>query len=123
MPTIKQKRAFKKIVENHGSVSGVMLEVGYDPTTAKNPKNLTDSKGWHELLEEYIPDELLTKKHLQLLNDDSYKAVSIGVDMGYKLKGRYAPTKNVNFNVVEDKPNPVLDEIAEKLNAILKGTD
>lgn len=29
MPTIKQKKAFVKVVENHGNVSKSMKEVGY----------------------------------------------------------------------------------------------
>ncbi len=56
MATARQKRAVDKIVENRGvGVSTIMAmpEVGYKPKTAKNPKNLTDSKGYKELLKEY----------------------------------------------------------------------
>lgn len=52
MATIKQKIALEKLVENHGNVSQAMIEAGYDETTAKNPKNLTESKGFKELLDE-----------------------------------------------------------------------
>jgi len=44
-----------------------------------------------------IPDELLTKKHLELLNTRISKkkidvqGVSKGLDMAYKLKGAYSP--------------------------------
>ena len=48
MPTEKQKKAVDKIVENHGNVSKSMREVGYSPNSAKNPKILTDSKGYKE---------------------------------------------------------------------------
>ena len=58
--TVKQQAAVSKIVENRGNVSKTMLEVGYDENTSKNPKNLTDSKGWNELMEEY-------KKKVELL--------------------------------------------------------
>ena len=51
--TIKQQEAIKRIVENHGNISKSMIEAGYDPTTAKNPKNLTESKGFQELKEQY----------------------------------------------------------------------
>jgi hypothetical protein len=67
MATEKQKLAAKKIMENHGNVSKTMLEVGYDENTAKNPKNLTDSKGWKELMDKHLPDNLLTQKHKELL--------------------------------------------------------
>lgn len=47
-------------------------------------------------LAERIPDELLERKHIELLNkiDDKgqidVQAVSKGLDMGYKLKGAYS---------------------------------
>lgn len=117
MATIKQKQAFDKIVENHGNVSKTMIEVGYDPTTAKNPKNLTESKGWRELMEEVIPDSLLADKHRELLTvpkkvrtfikgdlQSEYEeldsqAISKGLDMAYKLKGSYAAEKSITVNV------------------------
>lgn len=67
MPTIKQKEAFKAILENHGNISQGMIKVGYKPTTAKTPKNLTDSDGWKELMDEYLSDESIAEKHKQLL--------------------------------------------------------
>ena len=42
--TIRQKMAMKRIVENRGVVSKSMREVGYAKKTAKNPKNLTNSR-------------------------------------------------------------------------------
>lgn len=60
-PTIKQKVAFKNIMENHGNISKGMRAAGYDDTTAKNPKNLTNSEGWKQLMEEYFPDEDLVR--------------------------------------------------------------
>lgn len=66
-----------------------------------------------------IPNDLLAERHLELLNkrdkfivkDSEGKlfqevdmgpevtAVSKGLDMAYKLKGSYAPEKNVNLNI------------------------
>src|SRR3990167_3884500 len=54
-------------MENHGNVSKGMIEVGYKPATAKNPKNLTKSKGWGELMESFLDDRLLAEKHRELL--------------------------------------------------------
>lgn len=67
MPTRKQKEAAKKIVENRGNVSKGMVEAGYSPNTAKNPKNLTNSKGWKELMDELLPESLVAETHKQLL--------------------------------------------------------
>ena len=66
-PTIKQKAAFKKTMENNGNVSKAMREVGYSPNTAKNPQTLTNSLGWEELLEKYLPDAELGQVHSNLL--------------------------------------------------------
>ena len=62
MPTIKQKKAVNKIIENHGNVSKSMREVGYRESTCKNPKNLTESKGFKELCEGVgLTEELILK--------------------------------------------------------------
>lgn len=69
--TIKQRRAAKLVVENRGNVSKAMREAGYSEISAKNPKNLTESKGWKELMEEHLSEESLTKHHKALLNSTS----------------------------------------------------
>ena len=51
MATIKQKVAVDKLVENRGNVGKAMIEAGYTKAAAKNPKNLTESKGYKELCE------------------------------------------------------------------------
>ena len=68
-PTIKQAMAIKKIVENRGktSIGRAMRESGYANKTAKNPKNLTESKTWEDLMEKYLPDKELAKVHYGLL--------------------------------------------------------
>ncbi len=67
MPTQKQKAVIPKIVENHGNVSKSMREVGYTSASAKNPKTLTESKGYKELMEKHFPDKFLAKTHKGLL--------------------------------------------------------
>src|SRR5581483_12448070 len=93
MPTIKQKRAFKAVVEKGRSVSGATRDVGYSPNTAVDPGKLTQSKGWQELLNEYLPDDILADKHRELLEHTGpegqldVQAVKAALDMAYKLKG------------------------------------
>lgn len=55
--------AAEKVIENHGNISKAMKEVGYSPATAKNPKNLTESKGWNELMDKYLPDDEVLAEH------------------------------------------------------------
>ena len=68
MATIRQKEAFKKVMENGGNVSKSMREAKYSPESAHTPQKLTDSKGWKELMAKYLPDDELVKKHKELLN-------------------------------------------------------
>lgn len=90
MPTIKQRRAFELVVDNGGNVSRAMRDAGYSPMTAQDPKKLTESVGWHEILGDKLSDEKLLRKHNQLLNAKS-ETVQLGaLDIGYKLKARYA---------------------------------
>ena len=122
-PTLKQKNAVKEVVENRGNVSKAMLKAGYQPKTAKNPKNLTESKGWQELMDQHLPDKDLAKYHKELLgkreksiveyrakeaggkniyevlDQPDTLAVSRGLDMAYKLKGKY-PKEGQNIGEI-----------------------
>jgi hypothetical protein len=69
MATPKQKKAVKIFVENRGkSVSSAMREAGYSDASAKNPKNLTSTKAWQELLDKALPDKKLLQVHKKILN-------------------------------------------------------
>ncbi|WP_437770629.1 hypothetical protein [Arthrobacter sp. KNU40] len=69
MSTKRQEKAVQLFVENHGkSVSAAMREAGYSEATAKNPKNLTRSDTWQELLEKALPDKKLLSAHKKILN-------------------------------------------------------
>jgi hypothetical protein len=69
MSTNRQEKAVQIYVENRGkSVSAAMREAGYSDTTAKNPKNLTESPQWMELLDKYLPDKKLADAHKKLLS-------------------------------------------------------
>lgn len=96
MATIRQKKAMAFLVENGGkSVSKAMLRAGYSKQTAKNPSKLTNSVSWKELVDEYLPDKYLLTKHNKLLEDQDPKIVAKGVELGYKLKGCFAPEKKI----------------------------
>lgn len=61
MATIRQRKAIANIAENGGVVSRAMLDAGYSPMTAQDPKKLTESKGYKELCEQHglTPDLIL----------------------------------------------------------------
>jgi len=108
MPTVKQRVAIEKAVENGGNLTQAMLAAQYSPATANNPQNLTKSKAWSELIEKRLPDNKLLRRHNQLLDKKEFfavgdrgdrhlietgeidpQAVARGLDMAYKLKRKY----------------------------------
>ncbi len=90
-------------------------------------ENLTKPK-IQRAIAEMIPDELLGEKHLALLNklDDKgeidVQAVSKGLDMGYKIKGVYAPDKSINLNVEANITDPKARELAQRYEDELRNT-
>lgn len=62
MPTIKQKKAYKNLVENSSTIKEAMLKAGYSEASAIKPsQNLTNSLGWKQLIEKEWNDKLITK--------------------------------------------------------------
>ncbi|MDO8660058.1 MAG: hypothetical protein Q7K54_05705 [Candidatus Parcubacteria bacterium] len=86
MTTIKQERALEKIVENRGNIGKSMIEAGYSENSAKNPKNLTESKGWKELINQKIKDSKL----VDVLNE-GLKALK-GGEPDYAVRHKYLVT-------------------------------
>jgi hypothetical protein len=66
-PNLRQKIAFKNVVENGRSVSRAMRDAGYSPKTAVDPSKLTKSKSWKQLMDQYLPESLLAQEHKKLL--------------------------------------------------------
>lgn len=143
MPTVRQKNAVTKTLENIGNSNPktkgeILLESGYPPSIAKNPQIVEESKGFKELMEKYLPDSLLAEKHNELLTvprkirtirkgevkeeieEIDSTSISKGLDMAYKIKGRYAPDRTVNVNV---DINTELSEEDKKLLEIIREHD
>lgn len=149
MATKKQKKAVAKMVENGGVASKAMIESGYSEATAKTPQKLTESKGFKELLEQYIPDDELVKIHKEGLHATKLNGVGgmkvglkkgefedIGhadietpdyptrhkyLDTAYKIKGSYAPEKTVSFNANVDVTHKIeAQKLAEEYETKLR---
>ena len=119
-PTRKQKRAVKILSENVGmSVGTAMRQAGYSEGTALNPDHLTDSKGFTELMEEYLPDDKLAQVHAEGLSavkvfrdkfgdryeDPDYYVRHNYLETAYKIKGRMNPkseedTRPITVNLI-----------------------
>lgn len=101
MATLKQKIAVKEITENHRSVSSAMRVAGYDEDTVVKPSNLTDSKGFKELMNKLgITDEKLAKVLDRGLEDNDSNTRHKYLETGLRLKGygKETPAFNLNFN-------------------------
>lgn len=95
MATLKQKRAAAITLENGGVVSAAMLEAGYSPAMAKNPQKLTESKGWQELIETYLPDQQLIEVHQEGLAATKVVTSPTGPDFespDYQTRHKYLET-------------------------------
>lgn len=97
MPTIKQKLAYKKVV-NGSTITKAMADVGYAKSTAARTNKLTSTKGWQELIDKNISEAKLAKVHsegLEAVFTDKYNddAPDYGVrhkylETGLKLRGK-----------------------------------
>lgn len=99
--TLRQKKATEKLVENGGNISQAMLAAGYSPNTAHTPQKLTESKGFEELRDQFMPDNEVLATHkagfsamrIHGTNDNFIEIPDYGirlkaVELAYKVKGR-----------------------------------
>jgi len=98
MPTMKQKKVVNRIIENHGNISKSMREVGYEENTCKNPKNLTESKGFKQLCEEQgLTDDFIIKC---LMEDIQNKPMNRQqeLNLASKIKGLLSDKLDITSN-------------------------
>lgn len=67
MATLKQIKALGNLAENGGNIGKAMKDAGYSEVSSKTPKKLTESKGFAELRDEYLPKELVLQAHKDAL--------------------------------------------------------
>lgn len=112
----RQLTAIEKLIENGGNVSKAMKEAGYSQASAKNPKVLTESSIYADLLEAYLPDDMM----LRALSDDIEKKEgnrTSELQLGFKLKGRM--TEKVDVTTKGESLNNFNDEEKNALLALL----
>ncbi len=108
-PTAMQKRAFQEYLVDDGRTQAEKLvKAGYSEKTAEAPTKVTESVGFKQLFDQYLPDKDLAAKHKELLNKQEIimknqggetvciptgqldtQAVKAALDMAYKIKGNY----------------------------------
>lgn len=68
MASQKQTMAIQLYMENRGmSVGEAMRQAGYSDASAKNPKNLTGTAAWQEMMDKHLPDIELVAVHREQL--------------------------------------------------------
>lgn len=97
--------------EHEGKIGRAMAAVGYPVSMQERPSTVTDTKSWKVILDEHVSEDLLARRHNELLNKREGKyvtygrgrnrrtefidrgpdvtAVSRGLEMGYKLRGKF----------------------------------
>ena len=104
--TPKRKGFVKDYIET--GIGSLAVKRNYDVKDDRSARafasELLDDPKVKEAIADALPDELLTIKHLALLNKMSgdeidVQAVSKGLDLAYKLKGSYAPEKSASLNM------------------------
>ena len=115
-----------------------MKVAGYSESVSKRTDKLTNTNGWQELIDKHLSDEKLTKvhaeglkagKHIYKNNNESGEIEDMGVepdyatrhkylDSAYKLKGSYAPDKNININMNVKSIDPTDETIINSLKTI-----
>ena len=115
MATIKQEQAAKRILENLGNGTNepegkVLLEVGYSPAIAKNPKMVTESKGFKEVLEKAgLTPELISTALADDIKSKPGKRVqelNLAADV-LRMKGKDTDSgdKNLTINFISFNGN------------------
>lgn len=102
MATALQEKAMEvkleKIRANKPVKMGeVMVEAGFKPSTARNPKDLTESEGWAELSARYLDEAKALKTLNDLMsdeNEDKDNRLKASVET-LKLKDRYPQKTNI----------------------------
>lgn len=128
MPTIRQKRAAKLIIENskldNPKTGGEIVESsGYGVSMKKNPQVVLNSEGVKEALEESGFTEENAKKVVEsiMLNERVEPNARLKAsDMVFKIHGSYAPDKSVNININQKAVDPTDPKVLEALKTINK---
>lgn len=66
-PTDRQREVAKYLLEGESNLYGAMVKAGYSPATARTPQRLTQSRGWQQIMDETLNDDMLSEVHSELL--------------------------------------------------------
>jgi len=113
----KIKDAFIKTIKYKGDLRRAMREVGYAPSTQRNPGRVTNSKAWNALIDYYFPPRELMKKEKELFNHKDWRAVANSLDRIHKIRGSFIKKVDVNVHHVEEFRQMKDDQLREIADA------
>ncbi len=142
---LKQKEVLKKYIKQVKENKGTSLVKAGEGIYSKNyleDGQLQRTDTWQALVNKYLPDSLLAKKHQELLNKEKilYKenkkgdieavhtgeidtqAVKAGLDLGYRIKGKNQDTLTIK-KTIEDMSDEELSRLIKEEQAKLTKTD
>src|SRR3990167_5939520 len=132
---LRREQVAKMMIEHpEMSAEQIMLDCGYSVSYAKASTQLTHSKSFLEVFNKLVPDEMLTKVHLEGLKstvkkphlvdrddkgrpvyeykkEEDYSTRHRYLETAYKVKGYFAPEKHQhsgNINITQ-----LLDELQD----------
>ena len=127
--TIRQRNAIRNMVLNGGNARKAMLDAGYSPNTAHSSDKLTKSQGFKEIMEKYLKDDLLVKKHSEALEatkwndftgerEEDHTTRLKAVELGYKLKRHLGPeiVQQINDAKILVMPSELIKKYAISSN-------
>lgn len=91
---LKTKEVLKHMTKGM-SLSEAMIEADFRTVLKNSPQAISETDAWKLVMEKYMPDDYLGNKHRALLEKTDKdgqidtQAVSKGLEMAYKLKGRF----------------------------------
>ncbi len=119
-PTVRQKKAFKGMVENGRNKGEALREADYSEAVATHPKRVTESKGWQQLVKEHLSEDKLAKVHDEGLNATMKGKPDFSVrhkylDTAYKITNKYDNTVKLGFEGVDT------EELKERAAELIAG--
>lgn len=139
-PSVRMIKTAKIMAEKGGkSFREAAKEAGYSESVANSPAKVIKTQSWQALMDKYLPQDLVARKHAELLEAEDvvfiprgkkilerrrpdYMARRAGIEMAHKLRGNFAPEKiELSKRKFQDMSNKELAEfIAKSSSKLLK---
>jgi hypothetical protein len=116
-PSLRMRKAAALIAENGGNKYQAFKEAGYSEEIARNPKKITTGVTWNELVDSYLPDDMI----LRSLADDIEKKEGNRVaelTLATKMKGKLVDRSDVTTQ--GEKITGITEEEKAALLSLLK---